>query len=165
MMHSNYDADLSESAIYKTERTQLGTFLEQTRSILHTMAGYAQEIEKIIQLKFPNSLDTMPRGTRHITLSYHQVREDDLYIFLLYLTCSQCVQCVVYATRPLLLSVLKERLGRLEKLDYEEENWQSLLSPTKALIQTGVKSAVKTLQILSDEDSLLGEQNHTSNAL
>lgn len=61
--------------------------------------------------------------------------------------------------------MLKERLGRLEKLDCEEENWQSLLNPTKALIHTGVKSAVKTLQILSDEDGLLGEQNYTSNVL
>lgn len=138
--------------------------MEQTRSILHTMAGYAQEIEKIIQLKFPNSMDSMPRGTRHITLSYHQVRHDNSYLYR-YFNMLTCAKCVVYATRPLLLSVLKERLGRLEKLDCEEENWQSLLNPTKALIHTGVKSAVKTLQILSDEDGLLGEQNHTSNAL
>ncbi|BCR89890.1 Zn(II)2Cys6 transcription factor [Aspergillus chevalieri] len=120
------------ATIYKTERTQLGIFLEQTRSILHTMAGHAQEIEKIIHLKFQNSVDTMPRGTRHITLSYHQ--------------------CVIVATRPLLLSILKERL---EKLDHGEEDWQSFLAPTKALINTGIKSAAKTLQILSDEDSLL----------
>lgn len=80
----SYDTNLSQSAIYKTERTQLGTFLEQTRSILHTMAGYAQEIEKIIQLKFPNSMDTMPRGTRHITLSYHQVRQDNSYTDILH---------------------------------------------------------------------------------
>lgn len=62
-------------------------------------------------------------------------------------------QCVIVATRPLLLSILKERL---EKLDHGEEDWQSFLAPTKALINTGIKSAVKTLQILSDEDSLLG---------
>ncbi|OJJ35927.1 hypothetical protein ASPWEDRAFT_532510 [Aspergillus wentii DTO 134E9] len=120
------------TTIYKTERTQLGTFLEQTSAILHTMAGHAQEIERIIRLKFQNSLDTMPRGTRHITLSYHL--------------------CVMLATRPLLLSVLKERL---EKLDHGEEDWKSLLAPTRALIHTGIKSAVKTLQILSDENSLL----------
>lgn len=63
-------------------------------------------------------------------------------------------QCVIVATRPLLLSVLK---GRLEKLGHgDEEDWQSLLAPTKALISTGIKSAAKTLQILSDEDGLLG---------
>lgn len=58
------------------------------------------------------------------------------------------------ATRPLLLSVLKERL---ERLGQQEDDWQSFLSPTKALISKGIKSAMKTLQILSDEDSLLGK--------
>ncbi|KAH8433304.1 fungal specific transcription factor domain-containing protein [Aspergillus melleus] len=120
------------TSIYKNEKTALGTFLEKTRSILQTMAGHAQEIENIIHLRFQNSVDTMPRGTRHITLLYHQ--------------------CVIFATRPLLLSVLKERL---DKLGHEEENWESFLAPTKTLISTGIKSAAKTLQILSDEDSLL----------
>lgn len=89
---SVFDTDLS-SAIYKTERIKLGTFLEQTRSILHTMAGYAQEIENIVQLKFPNSLDTMPRGTRHITLSYHQVRENNSHIYStssIFIICTVC---------------------------------------------------------------------------
>lgn len=60
---------------------------------------------------------------------------------------------MVVATRPLLLSVLKERL---EKLGHQEDDWQSFLAPTKALISTGIKSAVKSLQILTDESSLLG---------
>jgi proline utilization trans-activator len=63
----------SYKAIYKATETQLGTFLETTRSILHVLAGHAREIEQIIQLKFQNSVDTMPKGTRHITLLYHQV--------------------------------------------------------------------------------------------
>lgn len=58
------------------------------------------------------------------------------------------------ATRPLLLSVLKERL---EKLGHGEEDWQSFLAPTKTLISTGIKSAAKTLQILTDEGSFLGK--------
>ncbi|KAB8261466.1 hypothetical protein BDV32DRAFT_158214 [Aspergillus pseudonomiae] len=99
--------------IYKNEKTQLGTFLETTRSILHTMAGHAQEIESIIHMKNENSVDTMPKGTRHITLLYHQ-------------------------------------------LDHGEEDWQNFLAPTKSLISTGIKSAAKTLQILTHEDSLLG---------
>ncbi|KAE8370188.1 Zn(II)2Cys6 transcription factor [Aspergillus caelatus] len=120
------------TSIYKNEKTQLGTFLESTRSILHTMAGHAQEIESIIHMQVQSSVDTMPKGTRHITLLYHQ--------------------CVIVATRPLLLSVLKERL---DKLDHGEEDWQNFLAPTKSLISTGIKSAAKTLQILTDEDSLL----------
>ncbi|KAL4996464.1 hypothetical protein BDV10DRAFT_202384 [Aspergillus recurvatus] len=120
------------SSIYKATETQLGTFLETTRSILHVLAGHAREIEQIIQLKFQNSVDTMPKGTRHITLLYHQ--------------------CVIVATRPLLLSVLKERL---QKLNHGAEDWQSIVAPTNALISAGIKSAAKTLQILADEDSLL----------
>ncbi|KAL4805368.1 hypothetical protein BDV18DRAFT_152711 [Aspergillus unguis] len=120
------------SSIYKGAETQLGTFLETTRSILHVLASHAREIESIIHYKFKNSVDTMPKGTRHITLLYHQ--------------------CVVVATRPLLLSVLKERL---QKLDHGAEDWQSIVAPTNALISAGIKSAAKTLQILTDEDSLL----------
>jgi hypothetical protein len=37
------------------------------------LAGHAREIESIIHIKFQNSVDTMPKGTRHITLLYHQV--------------------------------------------------------------------------------------------
>lgn len=62
-------------AIYKTEKTQLGVFLETTRSILHTLAGYAKELESTIDVKLRNSIETMSKGTRHITLLYHQVRE------------------------------------------------------------------------------------------
>ncbi|KAL4862198.1 hypothetical protein BDV12DRAFT_207373 [Aspergillus spectabilis] len=120
------------SSIYKGTETQLGTFLETTRSILHVLAGHAREIESIIHLKFQNSVETMPKGTRHITLLYHQ--------------------CVIVATRPLLLSVLKERL---QKLGHGAEDWQSIVAPTNALISAGIKSASKTLQILTDEDSLL----------
>lgn len=64
---------LTNPGIYRTEKTQLGVFLEMTRSILHTMAGHAQEIESIINLKSQNAVDTMPKGTRHVTLLYHQV--------------------------------------------------------------------------------------------
>ncbi|KAE8420420.1 hypothetical protein BDV36DRAFT_281516 [Aspergillus pseudocaelatus] len=120
------------NTVYKTEKTQLGAFLEMTRSILHTLAGHAQEVEKIIHVRFSNSVDTMPKGTRHITLLYHQ--------------------CVIVATRPLLLSALVERL---ENLDHEREYWKSFLALTKTLISIGIKSAVKMLQILSNDDNLL----------
>ncbi|KAK2609151.1 hypothetical protein QQS21_002233 [Conoideocrella luteorostrata] len=118
--------------VYKTERTQLGMFLETTRSILQSLAGYAQEIENIFQQKFKSSVDAMSKETRHITLLYHQ--------------------CVIVATRPVLLSVLRERL---DKLGAREEDWQTFLTLTKPLITTGIKSAAKTLQILSAGDGLL----------
>lgn len=62
-------------AVYKTQKTELSSFLETTMSILHTMAGHAQEIENIFNFQFEGSMDnTMSKGTRHITLLYHQVR-------------------------------------------------------------------------------------------
>ncbi|KAJ5231508.1 uncharacterized protein N7469_006096 [Penicillium citrinum] len=120
------------TSIYKNDKTELHVFLEKTRSILQMMTVYARDIEEIVSPQPSNSVETMPKGTRYITLLYHQ--------------------CVLVATRPLLLSVLKERLDRLGG---REDDWQSFLAPTKALISTGIKSAIKTLQILADENSLL----------
>ncbi|KAE8316587.1 fungal-specific transcription factor domain-containing protein [Aspergillus transmontanensis] len=120
------------STIYKTEKTQLGRFLEITRNILHAMAKHAEEIEKMMQISFQSSMDNVPQEMRHIILLYHQ--------------------CVIIATRPLLLSVLKERL---EKLGRAEEDWQKFLALPKSLISIGIKSAEKTLQILSDENGHL----------
>lgn len=60
-------------AIYKTEKTQLGTFLEITRNILETMARHAEEIEKLIHPNFHSSMDSVSQETRHTILLYHQV--------------------------------------------------------------------------------------------
>ncbi|PYI33394.1 hypothetical protein BP00DRAFT_485399 [Aspergillus indologenus CBS 114.80] len=89
-------------------------------------------MEEIIQIRLRNSLDTMPRGTQHITLLYHQ--------------------CVIVATRPLLLSALIERL---ETLTNDGLDTNDFLSLTKPLLCIGIKSAVKTIEILSGTDSLL----------
>ena len=47
----------------------------------------------------------------------------------------------------------------MELLEFDREvtAWQELLVLTKPLVSTGIKSAIKTLQILSDEDSTLGK--------
>ncbi|KAH7054394.1 Zn(II)2Cys6 transcription factor [Macrophomina phaseolina] len=120
------------TTIYKTEKTRLSVFLERTRTVLHAMAGHAQEIESIFHERFRDSVEALPPPIRHITLLYHQ--------------------CVTVATRPLLLSLLKERLDRLDR---GREDWQSFLTHTKNLISTGIKSAAKMIQILSDEDTVL----------
>ncbi|OJJ33588.1 hypothetical protein ASPWEDRAFT_115897 [Aspergillus wentii DTO 134E9] len=120
------------ATVYKSEKTQLGVFLDTTRSILHSLAGHAEEVERMVHSRFRNSVDRTPNGTRHITLLYHQ--------------------CVIVATRPLLLSVLKEWF---ENDSHEREDWQDFLTPTETLISIGIKSADKTLQILSEDDGLL----------
>lgn len=62
---------------------------------------------------------------------------------------------MIFATRPLLLSILTELL----ELDHEMNAWHDLLVVASPLILTGIKSASKTLQILSDEDVALGKFN------
>lgn len=63
-------------------------------------------------------------------------------------------KCVIVATRPLLLSVLKERLDILGHP--RDENWESFLAQTATVISTGIKSAIKTLEIMSSPYSVLG---------
>ena len=47
----------------------------------------------------------------------------------------------------------------MELLEFDREvtAWQELLVLTKFLVSTSIKSAIKTLQILSDDDSTLGK--------
>ncbi|GKZ32774.1 hypothetical protein AbraIFM66950_002398 [Aspergillus brasiliensis] len=120
------------SEVYRTDKTQLGPFLEVTRGILQAMASLAEEIEKIFPAGFHASLDIMPHDLRYIILLYHQ--------------------CVITATRPLLLSVLQARLGKLGRA---EEEWHEAVALPKSLLSTGIRSAVKTLEILSDENIVL----------
>ncbi|KAL4930805.1 uncharacterized protein BDV17DRAFT_297406 [Aspergillus undulatus] len=114
------------TSIYKNEKTKLGTFLEKARTLLQAMTTYAREIEEIVHPETSNSVETMPKGTRYITLLYHQVRQ------------------------------VTKRLERSGNQADDWHSWQSFLAPTKALISTGIKSALKTLQIMADENSLLG---------
>jgi hypothetical protein len=65
----------NNEAIYKTEKTQLVAFLDITRSILETMAKYAEEIENMINTNFHGSGDNVPEETRHTILLYHQVND------------------------------------------------------------------------------------------
>ncbi|CAK7221442.1 hypothetical protein SBRCBS47491_004527 [Sporothrix bragantina] len=121
------------TTVYKPNFMELAAFLEQTRSILHTLAHHAQDIERIVGIKFQESAGSMPRDTQLLTLLYHQ--------------------CVIFATRPLLLSVMKERL---DLLGFQgDENWTNFLQQTGSVISIGIKSAAKTLQILTSEFSVL----------
>ena len=92
----------------------------------------------------------MSKGTRHIVLLYHMVRNFPSLRSQELITLS-----VIIATRPLLLSVLMELL----ELDHKVTAWKDLLAIASPLVSTGVKSASKTLQILSDEDNPVGEWN------
>lgn len=70
-MVANHGRLLAE--IFKTEKTQLGRFLDITSEILQAMAGLAEEIEGIFPAGLQPTKDTMPHEMRHIILLYHQV--------------------------------------------------------------------------------------------
>ncbi|OJJ42134.1 hypothetical protein ASPZODRAFT_105758 [Penicilliopsis zonata CBS 506.65] len=120
------------SKIFRTEKTPLGHFMDLTREILQAMAGLAEEIEDIFPSGFQSSMDTMPHDMRFIILLYHK--------------------CVILATRPLLLSVLKERM---EKIDRPEEEWHQFLVLPRSIVSIGIKSAIKSLEIISDDNIIL----------
>lgn len=67
--------------IFKTEKTQLGRFLDITSEILQAMAGLAEEIEGIFPAGLQATKDTMPHEMRHIILLYHQVSYRKLQSF------------------------------------------------------------------------------------
>ena len=52
---------------------RLHVFLEKTRSILQMMTVYARDFEEVVSPQPSNLVETMPKGTRYITLLYHQV--------------------------------------------------------------------------------------------
>jgi hypothetical protein len=124
------------------------------------MARYAEEIEKMIHVSFQGSIDNVSEETRHTILLYHQVSRAPSFTSMDHLI--DFVQCVIVATRPLLLSVLKERL---EKLGRAEEDWQKFLALPISLISIGIKSAEKTLRIIGDENGLLGTMSESFHCL
>lgn len=65
--------------IFKTEKTQLGQFLDLTGEILQAMAGLAEEIESIFPVGFQATKDTMPHEMRHVILLYHQVSYESFF--------------------------------------------------------------------------------------
>ncbi|PYH96245.1 Zn(II)2Cys6 transcription factor [Aspergillus ellipticus CBS 707.79] len=117
--------------VYRTERHPIESFIEKTKTILNTMAGLAKELEDFVNTKFSSPVNSMSKGMRHILLLYHQ--------------------CVIFATRPLLLAVLRERL---DKLDLPPDCCRRIVPLMETLITTGVNSAAKSLRLL---DALVDE--------
>ncbi|GLA71007.1 hypothetical protein AtubIFM55763_001287 [Aspergillus tubingensis] len=108
-----------------TERRPIESFIEKTKTILNTMADLARELEDFINTKFAGPVNSMSKGMRHILLLYHE--------------------CVIVATRPLLLAVLRERL---DKLGLPLECCRRIVPLMETLMSTGINSATKSLQLL-----------------
>ncbi|XRM47773.1 hypothetical protein ABZX51_010736 [Aspergillus tubingensis] len=111
--------------VYRTERRPIESFIEKTKTILNTMADLARELKDFINTKFAGPVNSMSKGMRHILLLYHE--------------------CVIVATRPLLLAVLRERL---DKLGLPLECCRRIVPLMETLMSTGINSATKSLQLL-----------------
>lgn len=95
------------------------------RSVLHEMTELTRELEDVFAHRFQNSVDAISGVTTRLTLSCHE--------------------CIIVTVRPLVLSLLWERLSCFENGD----PLRPLSSPVRTLIQACVDSAVKSLRLLT----------------
>lgn len=114
------------------------------------MARLAPQLTAGFEFKFDNR-EPVSRISATLNLSYHQVRYS---MHLVPVNSADILQCVVLATRPLLLCLLQDALARRRNVH------RDLAGPIKALLSTSEESANKSLRILSTLQSqhLLGEQ-------
>ncbi|KAL0939637.1 uncharacterized protein CTRU02_206247 [Colletotrichum truncatum] len=98
------------------------SFLRNVQEVLRDMARLVPQLTAGFEFKFSSS-EPASRVSATLNLCYHQ--------------------CVVLATRPLLMCLLQDLLAR------KDHTHQNLASPIKALLQTSSESASKSLRILS----------------
>ncbi|THC96555.1 hypothetical protein EYZ11_003947 [Aspergillus tanneri] len=101
-----------------------GRFLRKVRSVLHEMTDLSRELENVFAHRFSNSVDALSGVTTRLTLSCHL--------------------CIIVTTRPLVLSLLWERLSCFEEGDV----FRTLSSPVRTLLEACTDSATKSLRIL-----------------
>lgn len=60
-------------AVYNADSCLHISYLERTKSLLGNLATLSQELDNIIESKFKNSVNTLPKGILNVMLSYHYV--------------------------------------------------------------------------------------------
>ncbi|KAL4894976.1 hypothetical protein BDV59DRAFT_211825 [Aspergillus ambiguus] len=111
-------------SVYRPEEGQQSPFLRKVQSCLRHMASLSREWEQVTQMRFKNSVDAVSGISTRLNLSYHL--------------------CVIITIRPLIFSLLLERLDCAVKRIPPRQ-----LSPTvQALVQACVDAAAKSLKIL-----------------
>ncbi|EAW16782.1 putative C6 transcription factor [Aspergillus fischeri NRRL 181] len=113
------------NTVYSANGKLGGAFLHGIRSILHEMTELSRELEEVFAHRFSSSVDTLSGVTTRLTLSCHS--------------------CIIVTARPLILSLLWERLSCFEDGDV----FRSLSSPVRTLIQACIDSALRSLKILT----------------
>ncbi|GJP88391.1 transcriptional regulator family: Fungal Specific TF [Aspergillus niger] len=113
------------NTVYSADGTLGGVFLRKVRSVLQEMTTLSQELDEVFTNRFANSVDSLSGVTTRLTLSCHL--------------------CIIVTTRPLVLSLLWERLGCFEA----GTEFRTLSPPVQALLQACIDSATKSLRILT----------------
>ncbi|KAF4854220.1 Proline utilization trans-activator [Colletotrichum siamense] len=98
------------------------SFLKNVQEVLRDMARLAPQLTAGFEFKLNNS-EPASRVSATLNLCYHQ--------------------CVVLATRPILMCLLQDILAR------KDHSQRNLASPIKALLKTSSDSATKSVRILS----------------
>lgn len=144
---------LQNQAVYSVER--LGRpFVKIIQAVLRDMASMAQELDVVFTSVAYGSIGAVSTVAGHINLSYHHVSQR-LFWFAIFILRTLRYQCILLATRPLLLHIMIARLdGTLGPVDLDK----SLLPQTISLLNTCLQSARMTLKILQTlyEHHLLG---------
>ncbi|KAJ0124599.1 hypothetical protein J7T55_005938 [Diaporthe amygdali] len=110
------------STVYGADGKLEPSFLKKIQEVLRDMARLAPQLTAGFEFKFDN-YEPASRISATLNLSYHQ--------------------CVVLATRPLLICLLQDVLARQDAIH------RDLAGPIKALLSTSSESASKSLRILS----------------
>ncbi|KAL7655792.1 hypothetical protein ACMYSQ_004935 [Aspergillus niger] len=128
------------NTVYSADGTLGGVFLRKVRSVLQEMTTLSQELDEVFTNRFANSVDSLSGVTTRLTLSCHL--------------------CIIVTTRPLVLSLLWERLGCFEA----GTEFRTLSPPVQALLQACIDSATKSLRILTAlrDQNLLGSGHPNS---
>ncbi|XHG07843.1 hypothetical protein AWENTII_010975 [Aspergillus wentii] len=122
------------NTVYSADGKLGGVFLRKVRSVLHEMANLSRELEDVFSHRFQSSVDAISGVTTRLTLSCHL--------------------CIIVTVRPLVLSLLWERMNCFD----DGDGLRTLSSPVRTLIQACIDSSIKSLKILSAlrDQNLLG---------
>ncbi|CAH0024899.1 unnamed protein product [Clonostachys rhizophaga] len=113
------------NTVYGVDGRLDSSFLRNVQNMLRQLATLGEELNGSVELDL-NSSTPLSRVSATINLCYHQ--------------------CIVLATRPLLMCLLRDKLETRSRGD---KTHREIVGPVKALLKASCDSATKSLRILS----------------
>ncbi|VUC35895.1 unnamed protein product [Clonostachys rosea] len=113
------------NTVYGVDGRLDSSFLRNIQTMLRQLATLGEELNASVELDL-NSSTPLSRVSATINLCYHQ--------------------CIVLATRPLLMCLLRDKLETRSRGD---KTHREIVGPVKALLKASCDSATKSLRILS----------------